>query len=253
MIHKGNVPSIQCEMNLRWSKSMGEVHGPSFIFIYFNGPAHLSWIQTALQLSENITLFVIHGIHRSLIGKEGQINTWCFSGGGIIYVHCVQCWGQDGTLRHSCLHFPWSSHYTFNQNSEFCLREKRANKLDQTGLKFKLSSLYSKPGCHVMSKAFLITKNTTAIDTLLNLTVTRSISLIHCIVMLWHARKPNWLALSRPLTSVCLSTIFIYEYDHRHNSNWKRLFSNEDEHVFFYMYMHIFYTHNRIQSIKTIF
>jgi hypothetical protein len=33
----------------------------------------LSWIETALQLSENITLYAICGIHSSVIGKEGQI------------------------------------------------------------------------------------------------------------------------------------------------------------------------------------
>jgi hypothetical protein len=58
MIHKEDVLSIQREMNLRWSKPMREVDGPNFIFIDFNVPAlapRLSWIQTALQLSENIT------------------------------------------------------------------------------------------------------------------------------------------------------------------------------------------------------
>jgi hypothetical protein len=36
---------------------------------------HVSIKQTVLQLSENITLFAICGIHTSVIGKEGQINT----------------------------------------------------------------------------------------------------------------------------------------------------------------------------------
>jgi hypothetical protein len=39
MIHTGNVPSVQCEMNLSFSKSMKEVGGPSFILIDFNIPA----------------------------------------------------------------------------------------------------------------------------------------------------------------------------------------------------------------------
>jgi hypothetical protein len=39
MIDDGDVPSVQCEMSLRWSKSMREVDGPSLIFIYSNVPA----------------------------------------------------------------------------------------------------------------------------------------------------------------------------------------------------------------------
>jgi hypothetical protein len=39
LIHKGDVPSVQCEKNLKWSKSMREVYGPSFILIDFNVPA----------------------------------------------------------------------------------------------------------------------------------------------------------------------------------------------------------------------
>jgi hypothetical protein len=38
MIHEGYVPSVQYEMNLRWSKAMREV-GPNFIFIDFIVPA----------------------------------------------------------------------------------------------------------------------------------------------------------------------------------------------------------------------
>jgi hypothetical protein len=38
-IHKGDVPSVQCEMNLRWSKSLREVDDPSFIVIDLNVPA----------------------------------------------------------------------------------------------------------------------------------------------------------------------------------------------------------------------
>jgi hypothetical protein len=45
MIQESDVLTIQCEMNLRWSKSMREIDGLSFIFIDFNAPAlalHLS-------------------------------------------------------------------------------------------------------------------------------------------------------------------------------------------------------------------
>jgi hypothetical protein len=45
----------------------------------------LNWTETVLQLFQNIILFAICGIHTSVIGKEGQINTWCF--GGIICLY----------------------------------------------------------------------------------------------------------------------------------------------------------------------
>jgi hypothetical protein len=37
--------------------------------------------------------------------------------------------------------------------------------------------------------------------------VTWSVSLIHWSVMLWRAQEPNWLALSRPLSPMCLWNI----------------------------------------------
>jgi hypothetical protein len=67
-----------------------------------------------------------------------------------------------------------------------------------------LDNLYSKPEGHVVSKAFLRSKNTAAVDIfLLKMRVTWSVSLILCSVMQWHAWKPNWLALSRLLSSMC--------------------------------------------------
>jgi hypothetical protein len=46
--------------------------------------------------------------------------------------------------------------------------------------KSNFDTLYSKPVCHVVSKAFSISKNTAAVDMLLKLRVTWSVSLIHC-------------------------------------------------------------------------
>jgi hypothetical protein len=43
---------------------------------------------------------------------------------------------------------------------------------------------------------------------LLKFKATWSVSFIHCTVVLWRARKPNWLALSRPFSSMCFWTIF---------------------------------------------
>jgi hypothetical protein len=46
-------------------------------------------------------------------------------------------------------------------------------------------NLYSRPECHVVSKAFLMSKNTAAVDILLlKLRITWSVSLIHCSVVL---------------------------------------------------------------------
>jgi hypothetical protein len=43
---------------------------------------------------------------------------------------------------------------------------------------------------------------------MLKFKVTCLVNLIHWSAMLWRARKRNWLALSRPLSSMCLWTIF---------------------------------------------
>jgi hypothetical protein len=46
-----------------------------------------------------------------------------------------------------------------------------------------------------VSKAFSMTKNTAAVD-ILRFRETWSVNLIHWSVVLWRARKPNWLAFS---------------------------------------------------------
>jgi hypothetical protein len=107
------------------------------------------------------------------------------------------------------LHYPWCWHFALYKNSEFSFWKKRANKRDQTGRKSDLDNLYSKPQCHVVSKAFSISKNTAAVDiVLLKLGVTWSISFICCNVVLWHALKPNWLALIRRLSLICFWRAF---------------------------------------------
>jgi hypothetical protein len=64
-------------MGLKRSNSMREVDDLHFIFINFNVLAlaqFLNRIQTALQLSENITIFAIHDMHTCVISKEGHMN-----------------------------------------------------------------------------------------------------------------------------------------------------------------------------------
>jgi hypothetical protein len=72
---RGYVPSVQREASLSWSKSVREVDGPSVISINFNVPVitpRLNKTETALQLSEDIALYMIRGIHTStnVIRKE---------------------------------------------------------------------------------------------------------------------------------------------------------------------------------------
>jgi hypothetical protein len=72
-----------------------------------------------------------------------------------------------------------------------------------------LDKLYNKTECHVVSDAFSMSKNTAVIDILLfKLRVTWYINLIQCSVMLLCSRKPNWLPLSRLLSSLRFWTIF---------------------------------------------
>jgi hypothetical protein len=70
--------------------------------------------------------------------------------------------------------------------------------------KFNLDNLWSTPGCHVVPKAFSISKNTATVGILLlKFKVTWSASLIHCRVVPWRAWKPNGLALSKCFSPMC--------------------------------------------------
>jgi hypothetical protein len=72
--NKGSLPSFLCKKNLDWYAWMGEVDGPSLIFFDFYVPAltpRLHWGETALQRSENITIFAICCIYTCIIGKKG--------------------------------------------------------------------------------------------------------------------------------------------------------------------------------------
>jgi hypothetical protein len=73
MIDKGDISSIQWKMSLRGPKSMRKVDGLSLIFIDFDVPAltpHFNSSETLLQLSENITLFVVCCIYTGVLSKE---------------------------------------------------------------------------------------------------------------------------------------------------------------------------------------
>jgi hypothetical protein len=73
MTDKGDIPFIQCKMNLGGPKSMRKVDGLSLMFIDFYVPAHtplLNSTETWLQLSENITVFAVCRIDTGVIKKE---------------------------------------------------------------------------------------------------------------------------------------------------------------------------------------
>jgi hypothetical protein len=116
-------------------------------------------------------------------------NTRCL--GGIIDIHTVQCRGQERTLRHPCLHFPWRRHFPSIETLNFHWERKELVSLIKLVENSHLDNLYSNPLCHAVSNAFSISKNTAAVDiSLLKLKVTWSVSLIHNIV-LWRARNPD--------------------------------------------------------------
>jgi hypothetical protein len=132
---------------------------------------------------------------------------------GMINIQIVQSRGVDRSSRHLCLHYPWRRHFAFNRNPEFFLWQKELTSLINLFEKSNFDSLYSRPVCHVVSKAFSMSKNTAAVDILLlKLRATWSVSLIHCSVVLWRARKPNWLALSMPLSSICSWRAFRFTF-----------------------------------------
>jgi hypothetical protein len=127
-----------------------------------------------------------------------------------IHIYTVQCGGQGWTLWCPCLYTPWRRHFTLDQDSEISKRKIELISLIILLENFNLDYLHSKPRCDVVSKAISICKNTAAVDMLLlKFNVTWSVSLIYWSVVLWRARKQNWLALSRSLSSIFVWTIFI--------------------------------------------
>jgi hypothetical protein len=81
--------------------------------------------------------------------------------GGVIYIKIVQGTSQDGTLSHSLLHLSGSPSTT---TLKFLLVRNKLISFTKFDEKSNFNSLYSEPGCYVLSNAFPIFKNTTAID-----------------------------------------------------------------------------------------
>jgi hypothetical protein len=86
MIHEGDVPSVQCKVSLRWSKTTREVDRPSIssLILMFQHSRHVS-----IELRPRCSFLSYNPLcepwHRSVIGNEGQINTW-YLGLSFIYI-----------------------------------------------------------------------------------------------------------------------------------------------------------------------
>jgi hypothetical protein len=101
--------------------------------------------------------------------------------GGIIYVH-VEKRGDRTTP--ACISLGVDI-LPSTETLNFCCERKEPISLIRLVENFNFDYLYSRPECHVVSKAFSMSKNTAAVDILvLKLRAMWSVSLIHCSVML---------------------------------------------------------------------
>jgi hypothetical protein len=166
MIDKGDIPCIQYTMNFRGPKSMRKVNGLSLVFIDFYVLAltpRLNSTENQLQLSENIIFFEVCRIyeHTGVISKETERHR-CL--GHIIYIYILYKVGDRtepcGTPAYISLGVGISP---MNETLNFLWERKEPISLIRVIENFNLDNLYSKPMCHVVSKAFSISKNTGAV------------------------------------------------------------------------------------------
>jgi hypothetical protein len=147
----------------------------SLIFMFQHTP-QLHRSEAMLQLSEKITLFAICCIytHHQRRGLDGQLGF----GGHHFYMNCTRL-GTGRNLVAPLLVFLLAHTFCLQQRLNFLLERKELISRIKLVKNFNLDNSYSKPECHVLSKAFSIYKNTAAIDIfLLKFKVTWSISLI---------------------------------------------------------------------------
>jgi hypothetical protein len=86
-------------------------------------------------------------------------------------------------------------------------------------------NLYGRLGCHIVSKAFLMLKNTITVDILLlKFRVTRSVNLTQWSVMLWWAWKLNWMYLASSLPQRVFG-LFLKPASQKVCSQWTRSWS----------------------------
>ena len=90
--YKGNVSSFHYKI-IRQSMSTWEIHGLRLFFIDFDVPGHtprFHWRETALQLSENLSLPVIAGIQVSE-ERATYVQYLTFGMGHHLYTGCTVC------------------------------------------------------------------------------------------------------------------------------------------------------------------
>jgi hypothetical protein len=149
------------------SKSVREIDGLSLIFINPYIPVltlRIHCIEAALQLSRNTALLAVCYIYTRVISNDSQAGTW---GLGAFINKSYRL----GARTENCGTRACISRGVDNSPSivilNFLFLRNKITCLINFVEKCNCDSLYSNSGCHVVSKAFLISKNTTAIGILL--------------------------------------------------------------------------------------
>jgi hypothetical protein len=195
MIDEGDIPSIQYKLSLRGPKSTRKVDGPSLIFIDFYVPAlipRLSSTETSMQ-------FWLSHVCRCHQGRN--LDRHQVFGAYLLYILYNVGGRTESYGTPDCI-FLSVGISPSTETLNFLWERKEPISLIRLIENFNSNNLYSKPRCHVISKDFFsLTKTITAVDMLLlKFKVTWFVSLIHWSIVLWRARKPKWLELSRPLS-----------------------------------------------------
>jgi hypothetical protein len=97
--------------------------------------------------------------------KSAKLTAWV-CGVSLIYRLYTVCAGTESCGIPACISLGVDSSPSTKTLNILSDRYQLMNRIKFTG-KCKFDSLYSKPGCHVVSKAFSVSKNTAAVDTLL--------------------------------------------------------------------------------------
>jgi hypothetical protein len=104
--------------------------------------------------------------------------TWCC--GGIVYIQTVQCGGQTEPCGTAACISLGANISPSTQTLNFPYKGKQFISLIMLVEKFNFDNLYSRAKCHLVSKAFSISKNTAVVDKLsLKFWIMGSVSLIY--------------------------------------------------------------------------